>query len=309
MIGTLIGSGRFRVEREIGKGAFGVLYLATDFHTHTSVAIKVELSTAQYPQLLYECRVYKELGGHGVVGVPLMFWAGEDGPHNMLVMQLLGYSLEELFNYCGRIFTLKTVLLIGLEMLKRIKHVHARGFVHRDIKPDNFLFGLGQHAETLFLIDFGLCKRFVDPATGAHIPDREGKQLTGTPRYASVRTHLGREQSRRDDVEALAYVLMYFCNGSLPWQGKTERKRQNHYGAVLAVKNSDQAVPAGTPREIELILSHARALSFEAIPDYDALIENLQSLFTKSGFVQDGTYDWSTVPLQQLQQAPKPPKL
>lgn len=294
MLGRVLAS-RFRVEKQIGKGAFGCIYLVSDMSQPKStvaLAAKVEPRDCQYPQIGYETRVYRELGG--APGVPSIVWAGTDAGHNVMIMELLGYSLEELFNYCGRKFSLKTVLCLGVEMLQRLKHVHARGFVHRDVKPDNFLFGLGEHAETLYLVDFGLCKRYLDPATRAHIPDRGGKQLTGTPRYASVRTHEGREQSRRDDLESLAYVLFYFLAGALPWQGKPEKKKQAGYSAVMVMKNS-AAAGAGMPAEIVAILTHARALAFDAAPDYDALIAGLTSLFVRSGFAADGLFDWSAV--------------
>ena len=295
-IGTILGDGRYRIERRIGQGAFGVLYLASDLRSPaTHVAVKAEPSDAQYPQLVYEWRLYSELGaGAAAPGVPALYYTGEHAGHNFIAMQLLGYSVEELFNYCGRKLGLKTVLSLGMAMLRRIQHVHSRGFIHRDIKPDNFLFGLGQHAETLYLIDFGLCKRYVHPATGAHIPDRADKHLTGTPRYASVRTHEGRAQSRRDDIEALAYVLLYLLHGSLPWQGKHEKKKTGQYSAVRKLKAAPEALAPGTPPEIARLLTHARGLAFEAVPDYAGLMEGLEGLFARSGFAHDGLFDWSS---------------
>ena len=104
-------------------------------------------------------------------------------------------------------------------MLQRIEYIHSKGFMHRDVKPDNFLIGIGNRKHIIYLIDLGLAKRYKDPRTGEHIPYRDGKNLTGTARYASLNTHLGIEQARRDDLEGIHFVLMYFLRGMLPWQG------------------------------------------------------------------------------------------
>ena len=177
------------------------------------VAVKLESIKARHPQLLYESKLYKIL--QGGVGIPHIRWYGPERDYNVLVMDLLGPSLEDLFNFCSRRFTMKTVLMLADQMIGRIEYVHNKNFIHRDIKPDNFLMGIGRHCNKLFLIDFGLAKKYRDNRTRQHIPYREDKNLTGTARYASINAHLGIEQSRRDDMESLGYVLMYFNRGSL----------------------------------------------------------------------------------------------
>ena len=145
-----------------------------------------------------------------------------------MVIELLGPSLEDMFVYCGRKLSLKTVLLLAEQLISRIETMHKRGYIHRDLKPENILMGLEDNASTLFLIDYGLAKKW-KLNNGDHIPIREGKSLTGTARYASAATHLGIEQSRRDDLEGAGYVLLYLLKGELPWQGLRARNKEDKY--------------------------------------------------------------------------------
>jgi len=208
---------KYRLGRKIGSGSFGDIYLGANIASGEEVAIKLECVKTKHPQLHIESKFYKMM--QGGVGIPSIKWCGAEGDYNVMVMELLGPSLEDLFNFCSRKFSLKTVLLLADQMISRIEYIHSKNFIHRDVKPDNFLMGLGKKGNLVYIIDFGLAKKYRDARTHQHIPYRENKNLTGTARYASINTHLGIEQSRRDDLESLGYVLMYFNLGSLPWQG------------------------------------------------------------------------------------------
>lgn len=154
-----------------------------------------------------------------------------------MVMDLLGPSLEDLFTFCSRKFSLKSVLMAIDQMITRIEFVHSKHFLHRDVKPDNFLSGTGKRSGTIYLIDYGLAKRYI-LKDGSHIPYRDNKNLTGTARYASVNTHLGIEQSRRDDLESIGYVAMYFLRGSLPWQNLKGTTKKDKYERIMEKKIS-----------------------------------------------------------------------
>lgn len=209
----------------------------------------------------------------GGIGIPHILWNGSEGEYNIMVIELLGPSLEDLFNFCMRKFSLKTVLSLADQMIIRIDYIHARDFIHRDIKPDNFLMGLGRKESLLHIIDFGLAKKYRETRTHRHIPYKDQKNLTGTARYASIKTHQGIEQSRRDDLESLGYVLMYFNIGSLPWQGlKAETKKQK-YDKIAEKKLSTpvEILCRGYPIEFETFIKYCRHLHFEQHPDYNYL--------------------------------------
>ena len=185
-------------------------------------------------QLLYEQKIYKILNDG--IGIPAVHWFGQHKERNVMVMDTLGCSLEELFRKCSRKFSLKTVLMLADQMIQRIEYIHSRLYLHRDIKPDNFLMGIGRRQHYVYVIDFGLTKRYRDSRTGQHIPYKDGKSLTGTARYASLNTHIGIEQSRRDDLECLGFVLIYFLMGGLPWQGVKAKTRNEKYEIIKNMK-------------------------------------------------------------------------
>ena len=189
-----------------------------------------------------------------IAGIPNVFSYGLEGEYNVMVMEYLGSSLEDLFVHQQKRFSLKTTLMLAGQMIERLEYIHLRHFLHRDIKPDNFAMGRGQKSSLVYLIDFGLSRRYRDPKTNKHIPYKEGKSLTGTARYASIRTHQGIEQSRRDDLEGMMYVLIYFLRGSLPWQKLDAKTKEEKYNKIMELKisTSHEELCKGLPGNISL---------------------------------------------------------
>lgn len=289
--------GKYRLGRRIGQGSFGEIHLGVNVQTGEEVAIKLESTRSRHLQLQHESRLYRVL--QGCPGIPNIYWYGMESAYNVMVMDLMGPSLEDMMNLCNRQMSLKTVLMLADQMISRLELVHSKNFLHRDIKPDNFLMGQGRKANTVYIIDFGLAKRYRDAKTQQHIPYRDGKSLTGTARYASLSTHNGIEQSRRDDVEGLAYVLIYFLKGALPWQGLPARNKKEKYDSIKKKKEetSIEELCSGLPPELGQLLAYSRGLGFEDRPDYAYLKRLMKDLFHREGFAADNLYDWSMLSL------------
>ncbi|KAF9052925.1 CK1/CK1/CK1-G protein kinase [Panaeolus papilionaceus] len=285
----------YRVGRKIGEGSFGVIFEGTNLLNSQTVAIKFEPRKAEAPQLRDECRSYRILAG--CPGIPQIYHFGQEGLHNILVIDLLGPSLEDLFDMCGRKFTTKTVCMAAKQMLTRAQTIHEKNLIYRDIKPDNFLIGRPgtKGSNIIHVVDFGMAKQYRDPKTKQHIPYRERKSLSGTARYMSINTHLGREQSRRDDLEALGHVFMYFLRGSLPWQGLKAATNKQKYEKIGEKKQTTpiKELCEGFPEEFGIYLNYVRKLGFEETPDYDFLRELFTKVMKSNGDIDDGVYDWN----------------
>lgn len=194
-----------------------------------------------------ECKTYLCLQWDSQVkDVPKMLHYAVEETRNIMVLELLGESLEGLFQLCKRQFSLKTVLMLAHQMIKRLQFIHGKRILHRDIKPQNFAMGRKATKKRVYLIDFGLSKKFLSP-TGKHISYKEGGHLVGTARYSSLNTHLGNEQSRRDDMESLGYMFIYFMKGKLPWQylkGKENYSKIRDLKKLTSVEDLCQGMPS-----------------------------------------------------------------
>ena len=285
---------KYKIIRKVGSGSFGEIYIGVNTTNGEEIAIKIESPYVGTPQLLYESKVLKLLKGG--VGIPHVRWVGHIGSHGIaMVMDLLGPSLEDLFNFCMRRFSNKTVLMLADQLISRVEYVHSKHFLHRDIKPDNFLMGIGRHCNKVFIIDFGLAKKYRSKDGTGHIPYREDKDLIGTARYASINSHLGIEQSRRDDVESLGYVFVYFNRGVLPWMGLAAGNRQQKYDRISSRKMGTpvEVLTRGFPAEYGMYLNYCRGLRFEDQPDYMYLRQLFRILFRTLNYQYDFSFDWT----------------
>ncbi|KAF5389896.1 hypothetical protein D9757_003713 [Collybiopsis confluens] len=273
----------YRVGKKIGEGSFG-----TNLLNSQTVALKFEPRKAEAPQLRDECRSYRILAG--CTGIPQIYHFGQEGLHNILVIDLLGPSLEDLFDMCGRKFSVKTVCMAARQMITRVQTIHEKSLIYRDIKPDNFLIGRPgtKGANIIHVVDFGMAKQYRDPKSKQHIPYRERKSL---------------KQSRRDDLEALGHVFMYFLRGSLPWQGLKAATNKQKYEKIgekkqtTSIKELCEGFPGklklSSFKEFGIYLNYVRKLGFEETPDYDFLRELFSKVIKSNGDLDDGVFDWN----------------
>lgn len=257
----LIGN-KYQLIERIGKGNFGSIYKAQNIRTNELVAIKVESIARETKLLKRESQILQYLANLSVDGFPELKWFGLDEQNYYMVMNLLGESLSSIKEFFGEL-DIKETLLIGIQMIERIRILHQHLLVHRDIKPDNFVFGLGNKKTKLYLIDFGFTRRYTND-NGIHIPFKENCSLLGTPNFVSLNVHKGCEASRRDDLESAVLIMIYLHMGELSWETVNTN--------IIKAKE-DIIYDRDIPELLIDLLVHIRRLTFEEQPDYDYILE------------------------------------
>uniref|UniRef100_A0A6B2LBW7 non-specific serine/threonine protein kinase n=1 Tax=Arcella intermedia TaxID=1963864 RepID=A0A6B2LBW7_9EUKA len=283
---------RYLLTNKIGKGGFGLIYEGVDLDSRIQVAIKIEnIENTKY--LKHEASIYKYMylnlkAFKSLEPIfPQVFWYGSESSLNILVMELLGPNLNQLM-YHIKGFTLKTICMLAINMITNLEILHSLGIIHCDLKPENFLMGRGDKANRVYLIDFGLSAHYLDENL-KHKGISSGTSFQGTLLYASVNSHMGISLSRRDDLESLGYILIYFLKRALPWTNKKEKKER--WGEIKR-NLSVQDLTDGLPEALALFFKYIKQLEYEETPNYSYLRDLFLSLMNENGFTLDLIYDW-----------------
>ena len=288
MIGRIFFN-KYTLIKKLGEGSFGSIYSAKS--QHNWYAIKLENKNRSQYLLENEAYIMSYLQGKRI---PFIKSFGYSGDYNVLVMELMGKSLEEIFeNLPIKKMSVNCVGKLGLQMVNILENIHDKHIIHRDIKPDNFVMGRGEKSKYLYLLDFGLAKKYRSSTTLKHYPMIKKKNLTGTARYASINALNGLTQSRRDDLEAVGYVLLYFLRGKLPWQGLHMKKKEDRYHKIMEIKimTKPSELCEGFPKEFEEYVEYTRNLEYEQDPNYSYL-KNLFNSILKEDKNSENYYDW-----------------
>lgn len=288
--------GRFTFAEPLGKGGFAFVFAGWDNLMNENVAIKVENKERKNASrsIKKEYRLLVKLCSYNCP-VPKAIWCGRCEDRRVMVMARQGESLSDFFKLCGKIFSLQTTLCVTMELIVILQSLHEAGVLHRDIKLQNFLTGFMKSSE-FYVCDFGLSDFYVDPTNNQHIPLTKGHSRYGTVRYASLNNHRGIEQSRRDDLESLGFVLIYAAKGSVPWQTIRNEDRRKKWSQVYEMKRriTLDELCEGLPLCFKEYMEAVRALGFDERPDYDYLTGLFQQEYNNQEFTRQTRYDWET---------------
>lgn len=297
LVGSIINN-KYKVTKYIGSGSFGDVYQVVNKKTNELFALKVPIITDEkngQRMLLDEAKIYKHLSNpeKGIANVRVT----KQNNKKMIVMDLLGPNIEYLYQKYNK-FGLQSVIRLAIMMIDILQYIHSNGYIHRDLKPENFVIGSDRGNKTdtskLFCIDFGLAKKFIKK-DGTHIDFCEKKKFCGTAKFASIAAHENCEQSRKDDLEAIAYILVYLYKGKLPWQGIKTKDKKKRYQLIYKekMKYTPEELCKGMPREFIVFLNYIKTLSFDEKPPYSSFKKMFTRLYDRMEYSDNGNqFEW-----------------
>ena len=280
---------KYLIISKIDEGSFGSIYLSKNMITNEKVAVKIESRKTDGPLLEREAYILFYLRGPGL---PQVKTFGRTKDFFVLIQTLLGPSLATLLDKYSIIFTMKDICMLSIQMIERLEYIHSKNFIHRDIKPQNFLIGISD-PDKLYLIDFGLAKKYRSKK-GKHITFSLNNNITGTPRYCSINGLRGAQQSRRDDLESLFYVITYFFRGNLPWQKLKIKSRNSRFIKINQLKKNInyKTLCENLPNELYNFGIYIKHLKFEDDPDYNYIKNCFYSILRKINAKNNNKFSW-----------------
>ena len=281
---------KYRVNKIIGEGSFGCVFKGINIIDKSEIAIKVEQKNSKMHVLENESQFLLYLKGFGI---PEIKSFGYNSKFYILIEELLGPNLSQLNE--NKNFNIKDLAMIAIQIIDRIEYVHSKYIIHRDIKPENFTIG-NKNLKTIYIIDFGISRKYKSSRTGKHVNYSLTGKLFGTVRYLSYNASRGVEQSRRDDLESIGYMLIHLATGNLPWKGlklKSLNTKKN-YLEMLYLKNftHPEEICKGLPPEFAQYLKYCKKLNFEQDPNYDYLRSLFINILTKNNLINDLKFSW-----------------
>ena len=288
---------KYKLIRKLGQGSFGSIYEAQSIYSNKLYAVKIEDMKQEQFILEEESAILSYLN---IPQIPKIKSFGYSGSFIILVMELLGKSLDKIFNELpSKKMSIRCVCNIAYQLLYIFELMHNNNIIHRDIKPANIAIGREEKSKYIYLLDFGLSKKYRSSKTKKHFPFTQGKKLIGNARYSSINALNGNTQSRRDDLESLGYLLLYLLLGRLPWQGYISHSKEDKYYKIKQIKNqtTPEELCEGLPPQFEEYIKYTRNLEYEQDPDYNYLRNLFLSVLKNYNWEFDYYYDWDQVGL------------
>lgn len=276
------------ITKYIASGSFGNVFEAYNSKTKDVFALKIPIMNKLKngeKELLKESKVYKILNNESTDGISKMkIITNKELNKKIIIMDLLGPSLEKLLRTHKKI-RLKSIILIAIQMLKLVEYIHGCGYIHRDIKPDNFVMD-NDNIQKLYCIDFGLAKKYLINDNKEHIPFKQNGNFCGTARYASLAAHRGEDQSRKDDLEAIGYLLVYLFKNTLPWINIKHKEKKERYRLIMECKENttNEELCDQLPKEFLVYFKYVKSLDFDENPRYKSLINMFTKLFDSKNY-------------------------